>query len=290
MPGEEARKARSQSVPDRHAATALAAGAAQAVHQQPTGSELGPPCQPSEQSFSEVTDPFCRLPCLHCSIDRGCSPWRPDAVRVRPGMEGTRSSGFSRAARGHRTPRDVRCSSSRWTLPRLSRFQVGRLYNGKDNSFRGPANVSGLPNVAVSHHGPGSGILTRFPFGIGTDDRSAQARALGFAADRRALLLIRAWPLPQRTPGIGRALLAHPFSGLVDSAVGHRNQLPVIPHRSSAYQKWPTWSSRFHGMAQQSSHTVPTYLKFENRSRALRPDASNHWLYESRTRPRAPAI
>ncbi|WZZ14894.1 hypothetical protein YC2023_107983 [Brassica napus] len=23
----------------------------------------------------------------------------------------------------------------------------------------------------------------------------------------------------------------------------------------------------------------PTYLKFENRSRTLRPDASNHWLY-----------
>ncbi|KAK8590593.1 hypothetical protein V6N13_057484 [Hibiscus sabdariffa] len=40
----------------------------------------------------------------------------------------------------------------------------------------------------------------------------------GFYGDRRALLLIGAWPLPLR-PGIGHALKRHPFSGLVDSAV-----------------------------------------------------------------------
>ncbi|KAK8634707.1 hypothetical protein V6N13_022588 [Hibiscus sabdariffa] len=39
---------------------------------------------------------------------------------------------------------------------------------------------------------------------------------LGFYGDRRALLLIWAWPLPRR-PGIGHALKRHPFSGLVDS-------------------------------------------------------------------------
>ncbi|KAK8701118.1 hypothetical protein V6N13_019508 [Hibiscus sabdariffa] len=39
----------------------------------------------------------------------------------------------------------------------------------------------------------------------------------GFYDDRRALLLIGAWPLPRR-PGIGHALKRHPFSGLVDSA------------------------------------------------------------------------
>ncbi|KAK8544217.1 hypothetical protein V6N13_056657 [Hibiscus sabdariffa] len=40
----------------------------------------------------------------------------------------------------------------------------------------------------------------------------------GFYGDRRALLLIGAWPLPRR-PGKGHALKRHPFSGLVDSAV-----------------------------------------------------------------------
>ena len=39
----------------------------------------------------------------------------------------------------------------------------------------------------------------------------------GFRGDRRALLLIGAWPLPRR-PGIGRALKRNPFSGLVDLA------------------------------------------------------------------------
>ncbi|KAK8616764.1 hypothetical protein V6N13_116734 [Hibiscus sabdariffa] len=37
-----------------------------------------------------------------------------------------------------------------------------------------------------------------------------------FYGDRRALLLIGAWPLPRR-PGIGHALKRHKFSGLVDS-------------------------------------------------------------------------
>ncbi|KAK8660459.1 hypothetical protein V6N13_051385 [Hibiscus sabdariffa] len=39
----------------------------------------------------------------------------------------------------------------------------------------------------------------------------------GFYGDRRALLLIGAWPLPRRS-GIGHALKRHPFSGLADSA------------------------------------------------------------------------
>ncbi|CAN7092948.1 unnamed protein product [Brassica rapa subsp. narinosa] len=99
-----------------------------------------------------------------------------------------------------------------------------------------------------------------------------------FCSDRRALLLIEAWLLPRR-PGIGRAVQRHPFSGLVDSAadfdfhdhrptvlidqhplwvlVGHRNPASGSSRiASSAYQKWPTWSSRFRWMAQQSSHPV----------------------------------
>ncbi|CAF1920157.1 unnamed protein product [Brassica napus] len=101
----------------------------------------------------------------------------------------------------HRTPRDVRCSSSRWTLPPAESFP-------------------------------------------------------GFCSDCHALLLIEAWLLPRR-PGIGRALQRHSFSGLVDSAVGHRNPASGSSRIASfAYQNWPTWSSRFRGMAKQSSHPV----------------------------------
>ncbi|CAN7022644.1 unnamed protein product [Brassica rapa subsp. trilocularis] len=77
-----------------------------------------------------------------------------------------------------------------------------------------------------------------------------------FCSDRRAFLLIEAWLLPRR-PGIGRALQRHPFLGLVDSAVRNHNPASGSSRNaSSAYQKWPTWSSRFRGMAPQSSHPV----------------------------------
>ncbi|KAL9417201.1 hypothetical protein AB3S75_040229 [Citrus x aurantiifolia] len=57
----------------------------------------------------------------------------------------------------------------------------------------------------------------------------------GFCGDRRALLLIGAWHLPRRP-------------------VGHRNPASGSSRiASSAYQKWPTWSTRFRGAAQRSS-------------------------------------
>ncbi|KAK9951752.1 hypothetical protein M0R45_007188 [Rubus argutus] len=65
MPGESSR-GRSVPSPYPQAGTrqpALAAGAARAVHRQPTGSGLGPPCPALRANpFPEVTDPFCRLP------------------------------------------------------------------------------------------------------------------------------------------------------------------------------------------------------------------------------------
>ncbi|CAK8537506.1 unnamed protein product [Lathyrus sativus] len=64
MPGEEAPKGPFPIRPPTGTRRpALAAGAAQAVHQQPTGSKLGPLCPALRANpFPEVTDPFCRLP------------------------------------------------------------------------------------------------------------------------------------------------------------------------------------------------------------------------------------
>ncbi|KAK8586385.1 hypothetical protein V6N13_009978 [Hibiscus sabdariffa] len=101
----------------------------------------------------------------------------------------------------------------------------------------------------------------------------------GFYSDRRALILIGAWPLSRR-PGIGHALKRHPFSGLVDSAVGHRNPDSGSSRiASSAYQKWPTWSSRFRGTAQRSSRAVLPIQSLRIGRGRCAPDASNHWLY-----------
>ncbi|KAI3481348.1 hypothetical protein L1887_56367 [Cichorium endivia] len=52
--------------------------------------------------------------------------------------------------------------------------------------------------------------------------RSAQAHAQGFAATAAPSYSSGPGTCPRR-PGVGRALKRHPFSGLVDSAVWHRN-------------------------------------------------------------------
>ncbi|CAL8989104.1 unnamed protein product, partial [Prunus brigantina] len=132
---------------------ALAAGAARAVHRQPTGSGPGPPCPaPRSQSFSRGYGSI--LPTSLAYIvpsTAGRSPWRPDAVMSTTGVNGTRSSGFSRVAPG-RTGHHATCGAlpARRTLPPAEPF----------------------PSAPTAAPPP--------------------ARAPGFAADRRALLLIGA--------------------------------------------------------------------------------------------------
>ncbi|KAI3476911.1 hypothetical protein L1887_61479 [Cichorium endivia] len=120
-----------------------------------------------------------------------------------------------------------------------------------------PADVSGLPNVAIR-----------------TDGRSAQAHAPRFCSDRRALLLIGAWHLPRR-PGVGRALKRHPFSGLVEfgsAQFGTVTRLPVHPASPVLLTKnGPLGALDSCGTGSTKQPRRPTYLKFENRSRALRP-------------------
>ncbi|KAG9438740.1 hypothetical protein H6P81_021335 [Aristolochia fimbriata] len=61
-----------------------------AVHRQPGGLGLGPRAQPSGQSFFRSYGSI--LPTSLAYIvpsTRGCSPWRPDAVMMRPGVGGT---------------------------------------------------------------------------------------------------------------------------------------------------------------------------------------------------------
>ncbi|KAI3492347.1 hypothetical protein L1887_43159 [Cichorium endivia] len=90
-PGKAPEGAVPSPSPGRHAATPLsAAEAARAVRRQPTGSGLGPPC-PALRA-----NPF-------PEYDRAWEALGPPDFQGPPGA--------------HRTPRDVRCSSSRWTLP-----------------------------------------------------------------------------------------------------------------------------------------------------------------------------
>ncbi|KAG9444715.1 hypothetical protein H6P81_016055 [Aristolochia fimbriata] len=178
--GRPQRGVRVRPPPQDATTSSRPAGAARAVHRQPTGSGSGPRAQPSSQSFSPGYGSI--LPTSLAYIvpsTAGCSPWRPDAV-----MSTTRRGRHSGPPDFKGRPGDRHHATRRGALPaagpylRLSRFQGGQA--------------------------------------ICTDGRSAQAQGPGFGQPP-ALPTHRGLAVAP-TGGYGSRLKAHPFSGLVDSA------------------------------------------------------------------------
>uniref|UniRef100_A0A6N2KNB2 Protein TAR1 n=1 Tax=Salix viminalis TaxID=40686 RepID=A0A6N2KNB2_SALVM len=202
---------------------ALAAGAARAVHRQPTGSGLGPPSPALRANpFPEVTDPFCRLPLptlFH----------RPEAVHLGDLMRHS----VLRIFKGRRGAPDT---TRRAVLFQPLTYSDSR-FQEKITLPEAPADVSGLPNVAVSRHVPDRLTHVQVPFTWNLSPLRPSKfsfeylllppRSAPTAAPPGLAPWVlqrpprppthRAWRLPRR-PGIGRALQRHPFSGLVDSA------------------------------------------------------------------------
>ncbi|KAI3481182.1 hypothetical protein L1887_56551 [Cichorium endivia] len=178
---------------------ALAAEAARAVRRPADGFGTGTPVpSPQSQSFSRGYGSI--LPTSLAYIvpsTRGCSPWRPDAVMSTTGRGRHSVLRIFKGRRG-RTGHRATCGALPAAGPylRLSRFQGGQAVKQKRLTLpEAPADVSGLPNVAIR-----------------TDGRSAPGSRPRFCSDRRALLLIGAWHLPRR-PGVGRALKRIHFRG-----------------------------------------------------------------------------
>ncbi|KAI9070839.1 hypothetical protein K1719_047184 [Acacia pycnantha] len=106
----------------------------------------GTPCPALEPIlFPRLRIHFADFPCLHCSIDRGCSPWRPDAVMSTTGVGGTRSSGFSRAAGAHRHHATCGALPAAGPYLRPSRFQGGQAVKRKRELFPRPPPTSPTP-------------------------------------------------------------------------------------------------------------------------------------------------
>ncbi|KAI3486072.1 hypothetical protein L1887_50412 [Cichorium endivia] len=106
--------------PGRHAATRSRRGSSSSSPPTADGFGTGTPVpSPQSQSFSRGYGSI--LPTSLAYIvpsTRGCSPWRPDAVMsTTRAWEALGPPDFQGPPGAHRTPRDVRCSSSRWTLP-----------------------------------------------------------------------------------------------------------------------------------------------------------------------------
>uniref|UniRef100_A0A0R0GHD3 Protein TAR1 n=1 Tax=Glycine max TaxID=3847 RepID=A0A0R0GHD3_SOYBN len=211
--------------PDRHATTRSRRGSSSSSPPTADGFGTGTPVpSPQSQSFSRGYGSI--LPTSLAYIvpsTRGCSPWRPDAVMSTTGRGRHSVLRIFKGRRG-RTGHHATCGALPAAGPylRLSRFQGGQCRS------HGTFPLFGLQsshlNICYYHQD-----LHRRPLRPGSRP--------GFCSDRRALLLIGAWSLPRRP-------------------VGHRNPASGSSRiASSAYQKWPTWSSRFHGAAQQSSRT-----------------------------------
>ncbi|KAI3480077.1 hypothetical protein L1887_57789 [Cichorium endivia] len=119
-PGKAPEGAVPSPSPGRHAATRSRRGSSSSSPPTADGFGTGTPVpSPQSQSFSRGYGSI--LPTSLAYIvpsTRGCSPWRPDAVMSTTGAwEALGPPDFQGPPGAHRTPRDVRCSSSRWTLP-----------------------------------------------------------------------------------------------------------------------------------------------------------------------------
>ncbi|KAK8498605.1 hypothetical protein V6N13_070219 [Hibiscus sabdariffa] len=124
-PGKAPEGAVPSPSPGRHAATRSRRGSSSSSAPAADGFGTGTPVpSPQSQSFSRGYGSI--LPTSLAYIvpsTRGCSPWRPDAVMSTTGR-GRHSvpPDFQGPPGAHRTPRDVRCSSGRWTLPPAEPF------------------------------------------------------------------------------------------------------------------------------------------------------------------------
>ncbi|KAK7383596.1 hypothetical protein VNO78_29276 [Psophocarpus tetragonolobus] len=177
-PGKRPRRARSQSVP-RPARDDPLSPLEQL--EQSTDSrrvrDWDPRAQPSANPFPEY--------------DRAWEALGPPDFQGPPGA--------------HRTPRNVRCSSSRWTLPPAEPFP-GNFNPIPFRSTRSQRYQTGFPRPLGSTNPCASAICT--------DGRSARARALGFAATAAPSYSSGPGPCP---------------NGRVSAQLGTVTQLPVHP-------------------------------------------------------------
>ncbi|KAI3483798.1 hypothetical protein L1887_53242 [Cichorium endivia] len=154
--GISPRRSRSQSVPRPARGDPLSPR--KQLESPPTADGFGtgtPVPSPQSQSFSEVTDPF--LPTSLAYIvpsTRGCSPWRPDAVMSTTGRGRHSVLRIFKGPPGGAPDTAATCGALPAAGPylRLSRFQggAGCCKSEKITLPEAPADVSGLPNVAVS--------------------------------------------------------------------------------------------------------------------------------------------
>ncbi|KAL2319151.1 hypothetical protein Fmac_033027 [Flemingia macrophylla] len=200
--------------PDRHATTRSRRASSSSSPSTSDGFGTGTPVpSPQSQSFSRGYGSIFPTSLAYIvPSTRGCSPWRPDAV-------------MSTTGRG------------RHSVLRIFKGRRGRTGHHATITLVGaPADVSGLPNVAVSCHVP-----------ICTDERPAQARAPGFTAT----------VVPSYSSGPGPCP-----NGRVSAQLGTVTQLSVHPTSSILLTKNGPLGA-LDSVARLNKAAAPSYL-FKN--------------------------
>ncbi|KAG9444724.1 hypothetical protein H6P81_016064 [Aristolochia fimbriata] len=316
-PGKAPKGAFPDPIPGRASRTTRSRprGAARAVHRQPTGSGLGPRAQPSSQSFSGYGSILPTSIAYIVPSTKGCSPWRPDAV-----MSTTRRGRHSvlRIFKGRRAHRH-HATRRRGALPavgpylRLSRFQVGRLLNRKDNSSprprpaspdspnalptATPASGSTNPCTSAVHMEPFPSSPFKFSFEyLLLPPRSAPTAAPpGLGAEvlcgsrQPPILLIEAWLLPRRRSGerFARQDRCGPPPEVSSGPPGHSS--PSFGSRQPARWIPPiSFPLRLYGFGRPlTSHTCQTpWSVFQGGSNGEPADRHQERAGATRARPR----
>ncbi|KAI3662673.1 hypothetical protein L6452_47018 [Arctium lappa] len=235
--GKAPEEAVPQSVPRPAAATRSRRGSSSSSPPTADGFGTGTPVpSPQSQSFSEVTDPFCRLPLptlFH----------RPEAVHLgdRCGYE------YDRA----------------WEALGPPDFQ------GPPGGAPDTARLPFTWNLSPLRPSKFSFEYLLLPPRSAPTAAAARAHAQGFAATAAPSYSSGPGTCPDG-PGVGRALKRHPFSGLVSAQFGTVTRLPVHPASPVLLTKNGPLGALDSVARLNEAAARPTYLKFENRSRALR--------------------
>uniref|UniRef100_A0A6N2NEU6 Senescence-associated protein n=1 Tax=Salix viminalis TaxID=40686 RepID=A0A6N2NEU6_SALVM len=264
-PGERAVPSPS---PGRHATTRSRRGSSSSSPPTADGFGTGTP-EPSPQSQSFSRGYGSILPTSLAYIvpsTRGCSPWRPDAVMSTTGRGRHSVLRIFKGRRG-RTGHHATCGALPAAGPylRLSRFQE------KITLPEAPADVSGLPNVAVSRHVPDRLTHVQVPFTWNLSPLRPSKFSFEYlllpprSAPTAAPPGLAPWVLqrPPRPP-THRGLALAPTAGY-SAQLGTVTRLPVHPASPVLLTKNGPLGALDSVARLNEAAARPTYLKFENR-------------------------
>ncbi|KAG9438341.1 hypothetical protein H6P81_021713 [Aristolochia fimbriata] len=211
---------------------------------------------------------------------RGCSPWRPDAV-----MSNATRRGRTRVLRFSGPPGDRHHADAAVLFPaagpylRLSRFQVGRLLNRKDNSSRGPPPTPPTPLTLPPTATPRFRNFNPIPFrGSSVMHAILRASPALLGSTNPCASAAHMEPFPSSPSKFSFEYLLLPPRSAPTAAPPRLKAEVFMAAASPPYSSRPGCCPRRVGV--WVSALAPSIFGLvDSAGRGRYADASNHWLY-----------